>query len=508
MSSEMNTSSITGTQNRDFHSRLSQVIPESGFGKIVFWGALPLVFLFLTIEVSFLSHSPFSSSLPFLAIAGGLSLLRWRLPALIGTHAALIALFFFSEGGLKDYGILVAFALDFFILYFSFLEVESLFLGLSQFGKERVKELNQSLALLSQTQQEKEEQGRTLQEEIQRLKEEAEQRRIEMSQEAKRISLIQSEIELLTAQKEVFVNEAKKAKAIFAQMEELKNYIAALTEVQERLIHEKEVLRQQAEASERENLMLRQDAAEWIQEKSKGNELKAHLAELRAENATLLEFQKRSENLEAQLTKLQRENDALIEMEEEQRVRADEQKRVLEEQESALKAELSNLKVENAALVQAQEEQIARTYEEKRVLEQQQSVLKAELAELKGEKGVLTHAREELEAVLLSNQESILILQQHPLVKTHDLRALEGLHKQLRNQFEEKSQVLSLTRKELYETQGRLLVLQREGEERVYEPQGEGEAVLEKLVDQLVQEISALEEEVLVLEEIVSNRYQ
>lgn len=461
----MNTSSITDTDNTNSKTLFSQVIPESAFGKILFWGALPFIFLFLTIEVSVLSHSPFSPSLPFLAIVGGLSILRWRALALIGTCCALSALFFISEGKLKDYGILATFALDFLILYFSFLEVESILSGVSEFGKERVKELHQTFALLSQTQQEKEEQGRTLEEEIQRLKEEAEQRRIEKTQEAKRIALIQSEIELLTSQKEFFIDEAKKAKEIFVQIDELKTYIAALTGVQERLILEKELLGQEVESAQQENATLRKEAAEYAQEREQFTELKEQLAKIQSENLALNELQIKSENLQEQLIVALKENENLIEF----------QKRT------------DDLNGQKLATVQ----------EEKVALENEQAALNARLSSLKAERG-------EIEVALISTQERVLTLQQRPLLKTQDLKALEGLYKQLRLQFEEKSQVLSSTRKELFETQGRVLLLQREEEERTYEPKGEEDRLLEALIARLVQEIESLEEEIHTLEELVS----
>lgn len=76
--------------------------------------------------------------------------------------------------------------------------------------------------------------------------------------------------------------------------------------------------------------------------------------------------------------------------------------------------------------------------------------------------------------------------------------------KQLRGQFEEKSQVLHETRKVLFALEGELFRLQREREEATHEP-NEMVLCLEKDIQELVEENAQLKKENSLLEQLITS---
>lgn len=122
-------------------------------------------------------------------------------------------------------GVVFVLAVDYFILLLSLEEIESLLEDLSSTKAAVSQELDttqESFVLLQQQHQEAVE---SLQETIDRLKEEAELRRIERSRELESLEWIQSEIEMLTSQKDLFISETREAKRLafekLAKIEEL-----------------------------------------------------------------------------------------------------------------------------------------------------------------------------------------------------------------------------------------------------------------------------------------------
>jgi hypothetical protein len=309
----------------------------------------------LNIGISFLNPCPFTKYLPFLAVVSAVLTFRFKTLGLSSSYIAffLFILIFFSdlpcEGQLWQMSLLFILALNIFILLLSIEEAEAC---LKEMGSQtqEMKRLSHRVEieyqLAKKTAEEKEEE---LKEEIERLKQEAELRRIEKASDLKQLELVQSEIELLTSQKEGFIEDSRKAR------------MAAVHQLQQ-----------------------------------------------------------------------------------------------FKESEAILKRDL------------------------------------------------------------IASQETILALQQRPPVVQNvsvedtdtDLKkalaVAEGVSTQLRSQFEEKSQILSQTRKELFQTQGKLIALEKELAFSKLDPDREEVGSLEKEVAALTLEMDALEGEINQLEELVS----
>jgi len=113
------------------------------------------------------------------------------------------------------------------------------------------------------------------------------------------------------------------------------------------------------------------------------------------------------------------------------------------------------------------------------------------------------------------SQESIITLQTRLSQKQQtdkaftalkrDLAQLRGLHMQLRIQFEEKTKLLSETRKELFHTKGKLMTLELDNSLSALDGERDKTVLLEKELSSLGIEIFDLEEEVMSLEGLVSH---
>lgn len=86
-----------------------------------------------------------------------------------------------------------------------------------------------------------------------------------------------------------------------------------------------------------------------------------------------------------------------------------------------------------------------------------------------------------------------------------ELNRFKGLHKQLREQFDEKDQVLHATRKELFEMEGEVLRLEKECEELKRADRSKREVKLEQQLHQLMEENQSSKEESEALSELVDS---
>lgn len=129
----------------------------------------------------------------------------------------------------------------------------------------------------------------------------------------------------------------------------------------------------------------------------------------------------------------------------------------------------------------------------------------------------LTREKKLLESTLGNLQSELEVLQNkehaEELLVTEDspreLRRLEGFYRQLRDQFEEKSRVLSEARRELFQTQEKLNALERENSEREltnsHITQEEHIYHLTKIEDEFKQELEASHQEVKSLYQLVDS---
>lgn len=496
----MNTTSVTETKAAfSVKDALSKAVPESIAARIFFWGALPSFLLLFDVGVGFLSASSISFYLPFLAIAGGVLCLRWKSAGLWGSYLALglLLLFFYKdipfEERLWQMGVVFALAVNFFILLLSSEEIESLISQTSETGRIKANELMQTQLSLQQLNQEKEELQKSFEEEIRRLKEEAEARKIERQQESKRIDLIQSEIEMLTTQKAYFVAEAKKARAIIEQDDQTQKILQDAQEKIESLEVRLYELSEQLELSRASKEELNAQVAaltEGIEQAST----------FRGENAAL---QDRIFSLTEKLNRAEIESEKLHLAISEKEAALSHFEKVMEEKQ-ALQARVATLAEELKLAESVKETELAELAEKLSRSEsdsEEKKILQAQVA-------ALAEAENRIKEALLFAQDKAMTLQVSPVIKVDDkkIRQLEGLYKQLQDQFEEKARVLSQTRKDLFHTEGKLLAFEHEKELSAVTPNHES-AYFEKEFCRLAAEIASLEEEVAALEDLTSSLF-
>ncbi|MCH9625183.1 MAG: hypothetical protein S4CHLAM123_03530 [Chlamydiales bacterium] len=388
---------------------LSQLLPKSLTGRTFIWTFLPTLLLLLTVGVSFLSPSVFTLPLPFLALvtAGGCVCFRTR--GLIGSYIAisLFVLLFYQDLSLDDklwqFGIIFSLGLTLFITLLSVEEIDHCFEQMNQVSNDNLAHLRQTELDFQNAQQAWEQKLQELEEEIERLKTEAELRRIEKHESQQQFTLIQSEIELLTSQKNTLLEEAR-------------------------------ALRVNSESH-----VIDFDTEERIQALEKQLEQKFNESQVLSE-----ELVQRSASLE-------------------------------DAQANSLQLELK--------LAQALEE-----------TKQHQANL------------------DTLQQKLNESQERVLFLQQNQEsiapdeVLQKECNRARGLYSQLRIQFEEKSEILSQTRKELFASQERLEILAVQARLDQLEPNRQQEMpFLEQELESLREELQRVEGEVIDLEGLVSH---
>ncbi|MCH9609098.1 MAG: hypothetical protein S4CHLAM45_08610 [Chlamydiales bacterium] len=175
----------------------------------------------------------------------------------------------------------------------------------------------------------------------------------------------------------------------------------------------------------------------------------------------------------------------------------------LEEQENrfkAVKEQLIQLEESSKGSIEELKNEIERLKEEAdaRLIERTQDKRNLEL--LAGEIELLTSQKQEIltHAAQLAKEEGVAV--DSPELK-RELIKMEGLYKQLRSQFDEKSKVLLSARKELFKVEGKAEALEREQEQHQLEPIEGLEGVLAKFAEENIH----LEEELTSLEELISH---
>jgi hypothetical protein len=146
--------------------------------------------------------------------------------------------------------------------------------------------------------------------------------------------------------------------------------------------------------------------------------------------------------------------------------------------------ELQKLKNENGIIQQKLEAFIA-TEQENEDLREKLNYQIETIATAISEKKCLLEQLQQLQEKQKENSES--------LMNSRELRRIEGLYLQLRQQFTEKSNVLLQTRRELFETQEKLLVFQKEREEAKIDDDKEINESLHRLITAAESEIALVE---------------
>ena len=460
-------------------------LPARPPARALLWASLPAFLLLFNMGVGWLKPSPFTPYLPFVALATSAIALRFKTAGLSIGYAAIgmLILWFiptFEPGErLWQMGILFNIALTLYIVLLTVEEVELCFeevQGNLEAHHAASSQIEKELRLAKSQANERQHE---LEEEIQKLKSEAEQRRIDRVREQSRFELIQSEIELLNSQKEEFITEAREARAAAA---------AAERQIQ--------TWQLQIEQSE-------QKTAEWIR-----------VVQAEQDAASISEQHMQTWKVQAEQAALQIQalNNELLDA---QAAAGDAQQQIQVWQNLAEQAEQKVVQAQQQIASRSQEWEECKKQWEGRAAEWQ-------------EKGTgLEEANGRLQEEVIASQEAILLLQQRPtaivervvekeivsqevdtqkvieLQKT--LNKSQGLYTQLRSQFQEKADMLSQTRRELFEAQGRLEAIENERLSAALVPDREEARVLENEVNALMFAISHQEDEIIHLESLITS---
>lgn len=385
-------------------------IPEGVIPQALLWVCLPAFLFILTMGVGYVQTCSFLPSFPLLVFLGCLACVLWRTIGLSIAYGAL-ALFLFLyfdrvpvEDRLWQMGAVFVLALDYFILLLSLEEIESVLGSLfstSNGVSIELKKTQESLALLQQAHQEEVE---SLQETIEKLKAEAEQRKIDKQQDLESLQWIQSEIEMLTGQKEEFIIEAREARKMSLD---------------------------------------RREEMEKLEER-----LQTHLLDKKEAEHYLIGYQEK----------------------------------------------ILALHVEKRSLASHYHELLGVKEEAKKRIEELDKALQDSQAKIASLETALREKENAIPEPLPVDKEMV-----------GELSRQEGCYKQLRSQFDEKSSILSQTRKELFQTQGKLMALERENILSSPELEAEESLHVGHLITKAAQEMQQLEEEIISLEQFVSH---
>lgn len=437
------------------------ILPETRVAQTLWWISLPLISLFFNLGISFLIPCVSTVYLPFLALLGVSITIRWKGIGLAISYLLVGVVFFLvykkvpSADLLWQSGVLFSLALELYIVLLCSEEIETIILDLQNTAEEQK-------VLLSKVSEEQEraserwqEEREELEEEIKKWKEEAEQRRIEKRAIDKRLSLVQSEIDFLTQQKETLIEEAFNSRALAA----------------ERLRRLEEQVEEMGRLS---------SSIQPLQiEKEKGEEIKENLTR------TLAQREQSLENLRQELATLHAAYVGL-----------NTDKQLLESNIQTLREEILTYRT----LIEEEKEKREKAIQSLLVLEKE-----------KEESQQYTQEMTERFAITLSEMEEKLHKDVNPeevvLLKREKAR-IEGLYTQLREQFEEKSGVLSQTRKELFQLQGKLLAYERDNllqssDSKMDVNYLEYGSFLSELLT-LDKDRRRLEEEIILMEELIS----
>lgn len=432
----------------------------------MFWASFPIFLLLLNMGVSWLKPTPFALYLPFVALVACSLVLRYKALGVSISYITLGLMLFWLIPAIEpserlwQMGIFLNLALTLYITLLTCEEVERCFVEVQESVETHHTSASEMASELRVLKSQAEEKQQELEVEIQKLKSEAEHRRIERNQLQGRFELIQSEIELLNTQKDTFINDAREARS------------AAVAAEQQMLLERSQV--------EQERSELKLEGSQVEQSELKLQALHAQLEQAQTAVRTTQELLHTWKNRVSQAEEaLQQTNNRLAEGQE-------------------------HKKHWEASFAEWQ-------------------IQRAQLEKTNGQ------LRDQLHAEVISAQEAILILQQKPpaiieiekhnvekpIVSSEDhsekvellqkaLNKAQGLHIQLQSQFQDKSDVLSQTRRELFATQGRLETIEKEALNMGLIPEREEARVLENAVTALTVEIALLEDEIVRLESLIT----
>ena len=418
-------------------------LPTRPSAQAMFWASFPVFLLLFNMGVNWLKPTPFALYLPFVALAAFPLVLRYRALGVLISYTVIGLMLFWLIPTIEPSERLWQMGIFFNLaltLYITLLTFEEIELCFNQV-QESIEAQNTSVSEMAS--------------ELRVLKSQAEERQQELEEE---IQKLKTEAELRRIERN----------QLHSHLELVQSEIELLNSQKEAFINEAREARSAALAAEQQ---MHSEGDQVAQAELKTQELYAQVEQAQAAVTT------REEHLQA------------------------------------LKNRVSHAEEE----LQQKSTRLAEWEERKKLWEE--SAL-----ELQTKKANLEETNRLLHEEVISAQEAILLLQQKPpaIIETFvenasvdvDLEQIQqlqkalnkahGLHAQLQSQFQDKAEILSHTRRELFVSQGKLEVIEKEALNVSLIPDREEALVLERGLNALMAEIAVLEDEISRLESLIT----
>jgi len=482
-----------------------------GISQVFVCACLPLVLFVSHAVLGYVAGINWTLYFPLLVVVGSGFIVRFKVPGLIATMLLTCGLFISQKSyGLWHLAHMSALELSWIIAYLCYREIETLYLCLQEALSTQQVRLEEITHMQSVQQRQWEEIRDALEHDLERLKEEAEQRRIEQEEEHQNALLMRTEIDLLTSQKEAILLQAQHAQETYVTQQaaslhigvECKRLEHQLLELEKWYHSQDRVVQSKQEEAERlaqeiekiQVLQIRQteklcgDYDKMLQDKDRlYTELAQQLDEMRQlyeEQALQMQAghecveaveQEQKIKLEQQLAALQVVHDEHVmtlqyahqQQVKELEIRYKQTSEAMEQQQQALGRELETLQQDYyrlQATESTRQEALKQQIDVLTAAHQQQlhQVTQEYQQHLQAEQHTYQQLLQQLESLQVTHAEQTCGISKD---LERDYAKVQGLYKQLRMQFEEKSHVLDQTRKQLFRVEGELEAVKRKEEE-------------------------------------------
>lgn len=449
--------------------------------QVQFWAFLGPLISLVTMMVLFVKGSTQAHYLSFATVAGVLTSWKWKERGFLFSCVAILAFYIYQYGDMHpderlwNLGMSFAMAIGFGITALTYQEVDDLVSAADE--EENVDELKATLKLVQQEIAAKHEQI----ESYHQLVETARQEVSKVSQQHQKLlkDFLDKQLECSQLQ-EKLSNSVSQGDAAFLQHQ--------LHTAQERIHLLSE---QQALSSELGEALAKREE-EIVSLKNQIQDLEHELARVLEEKSNQIHMEKlENQQIVHEMQMQVQQVEAHLMSKDQELAQRQIHIQGLEKQESEYKV-----------MLQEKESQLAAKLEQIQLLQMQEDELKNLLKE---KEAILVSKQAEIQSLQRELEEKAAIPVTFEEYSTGEVRRLEGMLKQLKAQFEEKSATLDQARKELFYTQEKLSGLQREYEEtRIYDVD-ENTQAMQSYIKSIIIESERLEEEVASLHEVINS---
>ncbi len=468
--------------------------------QVQFWALLGPFVALITMMVIFVKASPQAFYLSFATITGVLVSWKWKERGFLLSCLAILVLYGYQYSDISPgerlwhLGISFAIAIGFGITVLTYQEVDSLLIDTDEI------ETLDALKLALQKEQEM----------VQRVQQEVLAKQIQIESYHSLVDTARQEVTKISTQHQKLLKDFLDKQLQWSQLQEqvciLSEQKAFSSELEETVAkREEEIVFLKAQLQDLEHELARVSA-------EMSNQI--HMEKLE-DQQIVHELQEQIQQIEAHLMAKEQElTHKQIQIE--QLEKAKEQ---LDTNFSLIEKEFQELKLFETLSKQLKEEIINQEQAFKSALKEKEMLLQETAVELEQKEETLQKIEKSLQQKTISFQEKeteIVMLQKaleekvsQPVMSfeehtSGEMRRLEGMHRQLKLQFEEKSATLDAARKALFHTQEKLSGLERECEEKHVYDADETTKAWQKYTHQMIQETEQLEQEVSDLQALIS----